>query len=66
MKIATLTNIILIYNNPKSETVFQIFEIFKCLSSVLKTHLLIIFKGKFNLYNLYKLRALYADEEFNT
>ena len=50
-----LTGIIFIYDNPKGEIIFQILEVFKYFFGILRMHLLIIFKNKFNFYNFYKL-----------
>ena len=65
-KMAALTGSPPTRDEPKGETIPQVLEISKCLPGIPRTHLLAIFEGKFDPYNLHKLRALHADEDPGT
>ena len=62
-KMAAFTNASSKPDEPKGETPPQILEVSKYLPGVPRTHLQAIFEGRFDPYNLHKLRALHADED---
>ena len=65
-RMASLTGTTSTPDEPKGETPPQILEVSKLLPGIPRVHLLAIFEGKFDPYNLHKLRALHADEESST
>ena len=51
------------HEEPKGETSIKVLEVSAHLPSIPRVHLQAIFEGKFDPYNLHKLRALHADED---
>ena len=65
-KMASLISTPTPHEEPKGETLPVVLEVSEHLPGIPRAHLLAIFEGKLDPYNLHKLRALLADEEPGT